>query len=367
MTRIADWKNVLVVQTSFLGDTVLTLPLLAEIKRRYPAGKLTLLSAPVGSELLGSHPGIDEVIVDDKRHEDAGVMGLWRKAKFLEQKKFTLAISPHKSLRSALLLFLAKIPYRVGFRQSKGAFLFHALANRNPLRHDVERNLSILEALGIPTQECRQSMDFCVSPDSKEKNRQLLDAAGIDLKRILIGVNAGSVWATKRWSADLFAALIRRLKQDLDCEIVLFGGPEDVGTVAKIQALCGTDVVNWCGKTALQDLPAAVSACDLFITNDSGPMHIAVACKVPVVAIFCATTPSLGFYPYSSKAVVVEKELSCRPCTSHGSRRCPLGTEDCIRLVRPEHVLQAAKQLLELCDDSAVNSSGGHEPQYLTV
>ena len=362
-----DWKNVLVVQTSFLGDTVLTLPLLAEIKRRYPAEKLTLLCAPVGRELLGSHPGIDEVIVDDKRHEDAGIMGLWRKAKVLEQKRFTLAISPHKSLRSALLLFLARIPYRVGFRQSKGAFLFHALANRNPLRHDVERNLSILEALGISTRECRQRIDFPVVPDSKEKHRQLLEAAGINLNRTVIGVNAGSVWATKRWSPDLFAALIRQLKQDVNCEIVLFGGPEDIDTVTKIQALCGADVVNWCGKTALQDLPAAVSACDLFITNDSGPMHIAVACKVPVVAIFCATTPSLGFYPYSSKAVVVEKELSCRPCSSHGSRRCPLGTEDCIKLIRPEHVLQAAKQVLQLSNELAVNSSTTHEPHYLTL
>jgi heptosyltransferase II len=363
---LADWKNVLVVQTSFLGDTILTLPLLAEIKRRYPVGKLTLLSTPVGRELLGSYPGIDEVIVDDKRHEDAGIMGLWRKAKVLEQKRFTLAISPHKSLRSALLLFLARIPYRVGFRQSKGAFLFHALASRNPRSHDVERNLSILEALGIPTRECRQSIDFPVGADSKEKNRRLLDA-GVDLNRTVIGINAGSVWPTKRWAPDLFAALIRRLKQDVNCEIVLFGGPEDVDTTTKIQALCGADVVNWCGKTALQDLPAAVSACDLFITNDSGPMHIAVACKVPVVAIFCATTPSLGFYPYSSKAVVVEKELSCRPCTSHGSRRCPLGTEDCIRLIRPEHVLQAAKQVLQLTDKLAVNSRAAHEPHYLTL
>jgi heptosyltransferase II len=366
MTRV-DWKNVLVVQTSFLGDTVLTLPLLAEIKRRYPVGKLSLLCAPVGRDLLGSHPGIDEVIVDDKRHEDAGIIGLLRKAKILEQKKFTLAISPHKSLRSALLLFLARIPYRVGFRQSKGAFLFHALANRNPLCHDVERNLSILEAVEIPTQECRQSIDFPINPESKEKKRELLVAAGIDLKRTVIGVNAGSVWATKRWSVDLFAALIGRLKQDLDCEIVLFGGPEDIDTVTKIETLCGADVVNWCGRTALHDLPAAISACDLFITNDSGPMHIAVACNVPVVAIFCATTPSLGFYPYSSKAVVVEKELSCRPCTSHGSRRCPLGTEDCIKLIRSEHVLQAAKKVLQLSENPAMNRKAVHEPHYLTL
>jgi heptosyltransferase-2 len=137
--------------------------------------------------------------------------------------------------------------------------------------------------------------------------------------------------------------------------------------VTKIQALCETIVINLCGKTALHDLPAAISACDLFITNDSGPMHIAVGCNVPVIAIFCATTPSLGFYPYTSKAVVVQKELSCRPCSSHGGRRCQLGTEDCIKLIRPEHVLQAAKQVLRLTDGSLVGSCGIHEPYYFTV
>ena len=361
----ADWENVLVVQTSFLGDTVLTLPLLSEIKRRYPAGKLTLLCAPIAAELLSSHDVIDEVMVDDKRRQDAGILGLWRKATVLQQKKFTLAISPHKSLRSALLLFLARIPRRVGFRQSKGAFLFHALADRDPRLHDVERNLSILHALGIPPDECRRDIDLPVPDAGREQHRHFLEAAGIDLNKTVIGINAGSVWPTKRWSPDLFARLIKKLKQDVNGEIVLFGGPEDHHTVATIEALCGTEVVNWSGKTALRDLPAAVSACDLFITNDSGPMHIAVACGVPVIAIFCATTPSLGFYPYTSKAVIVQKELPCRPCSSHGGRRCPLGTEDCIKLIRPDHVLQAAKQMLR--NDRMPPGSSTHEPQYLNL
>ena len=360
-----DWENVLVVQTSFLGDTVLTLPLLSEIKRRYPTGKLTLLCAPAAAELLRSHEAIDEVLIDNKRRYDAGISGLWRKAKALEQKKFTLAISPHKSWRSSLLLFLARIPRRVGFRQSKGAFLFHSLADRDPRRHEVERNLSILQALGIPTETCRRDIDRPVPEATRQESRHLLKTAGVDLNKTVIGINAGSVWATKRWSPDLFAQLIRRLKQDVNCDIVLFGGPEDHDTVATIEALCGTEVVNWCGKTSLRDLPAAVSACDLFITNDSGPMHIAVACGVPVVAIFCATTPSLGFYPYTSKAMVVQKDLQCRPCSSHGGRRCPLGTEDCIKLIRPEHALQAAMQML--VNERMPPDCSTHEPQYLSL
>lgn len=362
----ANWENVLVVQTSFLGDTVLTLPLLSEIKRRYPAGKLTLLCAPVAAELLAAHAVIDELMVDDKRRQNAGILGLWRQAKVLEQKKFTLAISPHKSLRSALLLFLARIPRRVGFRQSKGAFLFHDLADRKPGRHDVERNLSILQPLGIPMETCRRDVDLSVLEAGREQSRHLLQARGVDLQKTVIGINAGSIWPTKRWAPDLFAQLIRKLKQYVNCDIVLFGGPEDHKTVATIQALCEIEVVNLSGKTALRDLPAAISACDLFITNDSGPMHIAVGCGVPVVAIFCATTPSLGFYPYSSKAVVVQKDLPCRPCSSHGGRRCPLGTEDCIKLIRPEHVLQAAMQVLQVNDRTPPDSST-HHPRYLNL
>ena len=362
----ANWENVLVVQTSFLGDTVLTLPLLSEIKRRYPSGKLTLLCAPVAAELLSSHDAIDEVLIDDKRRQDAGIWGLWRKAKALEQKRFTLAISPHKSVRTALLLFLARIPRRVGFRQSKAAFLFHELADRNLGRHDVERNLCILQPLGIPIGTCRRDIDLRVVEAGREQSRRLREDLGADLNKTVIGINAGSVWPTKRWAPDLFAQLITKLKQNLNCEIVLFGGPEDHNTVATIQALCGTKVVNLAGKTALRDLPAAISACHLFITNDSGPMHIAVGCGVPVVAIFCATTPSLGFYPYSSQAVVVQKELPCRPCSSHGGRRCPLGTEDCIKLIRPEDVLQAAIQMLQVKDRIPPESST-HTPQYLNL
>jgi heptosyltransferase-2 len=97
----------------------------------------------------------------------------------------------------------------------------------------------------------------------------------------------------------------------------------------------------------LRELPAAINRCRVFITNDSGPMHVAVARQVPTVAIFCATTPQLGFYPYTENAIVVQRDLSCRPCTSHGGRRCPLGTEDCIRQISPDAVARAVEKILE--------------------
>ena len=362
-----DWSKVLLVQTSFLGDTVLTLPVIAEIKRRFPAAKLTLLCTPLGKELLDAQPELDDIIVDDKRCADKGWSGLWRKARVLRGKGFTLALCLHKSFRSALLLFLARIPHRVGFRQSKGWFLFHSLARRNALTHDVERNLSILTAFSIQPKDCRRVIDLSVNCETRQAVSRLLADLGVRRGKIIVGINPGSVWPTKRWAAESFAILIQRLKHELDCEIVLFGGTEDVDVAKKIDAQNPGAVVSLVGKTSLRELPAALAHCGLFITNDSGPMHIAVAMGVPVVAIFCATTPSLGFYPYSSKSVVVEKKLSCRPCSSHGGRRCPLGTEDCIRLIEPEQVCLAAKRLLQDVAAMSAGDLGGCQPRFVRI
>ena len=340
------WERVLVVQTSFLGDTVLTLPLLAEIKRRFPGANLSVLCAPPGEDLLSNHPAVDEIIVDDKKKRDRGWKGLWRQAKLLRSKGFTLALCPHKSFRSGLLLFLARIPCRVGFAQSQGAFLFHVRVNRDPRRHDVERTLSILEGLGIRAQECEPALDLPVAERTREKVICEIRSLKVDTSRLLIGVHPGSVWATKRWSAAGFARLIGMLKENYSCEILLFGGVDDAAVIAEVRERCGRSAVSLVGKITLHELPAALSLCNVLITNDSGPMHIAVAAGVPVVAIFCATTPTLGFYPYSSNSIVLEKDLPCRPCSSHGGRRCPLGTEDCIRLIAPEQVYRAVAQIL---------------------
>jgi heptosyltransferase II len=360
-------EKILVVQTSFLGDTVLTLPLLSEIKRRFPRSQLSLLCTPAGRELLLDYPIVDEIIVDDKKGADRGWMGLWRKARLLRAQRFTLALCPHKSFRSGWLLFLANIPFRVGFAQSKSAFLFHARVKRKRERHDVERTLSILEGLGIRTDDCERALELPITAGLEEQVTRQLITAGVDTTKMLVGIHPGSVWATKRWSAEGFSRLIELFKQKYQCEILLFGGSEDAEVVAKVQNLCGGCAVSLVNRISLHDLPAALSLCRIFITNDSGPMHVAVARGVPVVAIFCATTPELGFYPYSSRAIVVEKDLPCRPCSSHGNRRCPLGTEDCIRLIRAEEVFQAAVRLLETPRGSEPEVSNRYVPQWVTV
>jgi heptosyltransferase-2 len=366
MTPIS-YENVLVLQTSFLGDTVLTLPLITELRRRFPVGKLSLLCLPASRELLQDHPAIDEIIVDDKRNVDRGIAGLRRKSAALKAKGFTLAITPHKSLRSALMLFLAGIPARIGFRESRGWFLFHRLAQRDPTRHDVERNLSVLRPLGVSLEDCQRAIEFPVAAAIFEAVDGKLRSLGLTEAKLTIGVNPGSLWPTKRWSPGGFAELIGMLRQKFNCQILLFGGSEDRAVVDEVQNRCGQVAISLVGHIDLRELAAAISRCAVFVTNDSGPMHIAVARNVPVVAIFCATTPALGFYPYSKNAVVVEKDLHCRPCASHGGRRCPFGTEDCIHQIDPGQVLVGVEKLLDQYRCNLGSPRRISEPEFVRV
>ena len=222
----AQWENVLVLQTSFLGDTVLTLPLLTEIKHRFPRARLTFFCSPLGREIAESCIAIDDVIVDDKKGAHRGWSGLWRQALRLRQMAFTLALTPHKSLRSALILYLARIPCRIGFRQSKGWFLFNRLVDRPAGRHDVERNLSLLSAFGIATEDCQRRFDGVGTRDGQTS----VDLELLGMKkageRPLIGVNPGSVWATKRWDVKGYTQFIKLVKARWNCEVIIFGGPK---------------------------------------------------------------------------------------------------------------------------------------------
>ena len=357
-------EKILVVQTSFVGDLVLTTPLISETRRRFPKAHLSVLCTPRGKSVLEGSPDVDEIITYDKRGDARGWLGLWRKARELRARGFTLALSPHKSFRTGLLLFFAGIPRRIGFRQGAGRLFYHQRVNRDSSRHDVERNLSLLRALGADPGDCRRGPRIEVAPRSREAAERLFRALGINGGGLIFGINPGSVWPTKRWTAEGYAELIVGLKRKYGGHALLFGGPEDREIVAKILALSGGVGVSLVGRIGLGELAGVVERCHVFITNDSGPMHIAVARGVPVVAIFCATTPSLGFYPYSAKAVVVEKALACRPCGSHGGHRCPLGTEDCMRLIKAEDVLRGVERLL---DPDCAQGRDSYLPQAITV
>ena len=330
----------LVAQTSFLGDVVLTTPLVTALRRRLRPCRLAVLVRPEARALLEGHPDVDDVLVDDKRGRDRGLAGLARTARRVRAERFEVVVSPHRSLRTALVLAAARIPRRVGFRESRGAFLYHERVPRDRRRHDVERNLALLAPFGGPP-ETMPALHLPVARAAAERAASLVPAGAGPL----VGIAPGSVWATKRWTAAGFGAVIAALAAE-GARCVILGGPDDVALAEEVRALAGGRATVLAGRTDIATLVAVVDRLAVLVANDSAPMHVACARGVPVVAVFCATTPALGYGPWGPRATVVEADLGCRPCARHGGHHCPRGTDDCMRLVEPVTVLAAVRGAL---------------------
>jgi heptosyltransferase-2 len=329
----------LVAQTSFLGDVVLTTPLLTALRARLRPHRLAVLVRPEAAPLLEGHPDVDAVLVDDKRGTDAGPGGIVRVARRLRREAFDLVVSPHRSLRTAILLAAAGIPRRVGFADSRGAVLFHARVPRDRRRHDVERNLALLEPFGGSSDPPRLHVPVHAAAVAR--------VAGLlpEGRGPLIGLAPGSAWATKRWHPDGFAGVLRAVR-DQGARVVVLGASGERAIAEDVVRRAGGGATVLAGRTDLATLVAIIDRLALLVANDSAPMHIACARETPVVAVFCATTPALGYGPWGPRSAIVQADLACRPCARHGGLRCPRGTEDCMRLVRADAVLAAARALL---------------------
>ena len=341
--------RLLVAQTGFLGDVVLTTPLLRALRRLLAPASLTMLTTPQAKALVEHHPDVDQVLVDAKRTSGRGLRSisrLIRTAQSLRREGFTLAVAPHKSLRTALLLALSGIPYRIGFRQNAGQFLYHRTAVRDTQPHEVERILSLTRAFGVDPQTCLSPPFVAYSETARHHAETLLRDNGIGKEEPVFIVCPGSVWFTKRWTIDGYAALVTRLEQGYGRTLIC-GGPEDVPVAQAVHNQAGGHGICLAGQADLSTFMALIDHARAVISNDSAPMHLAVARGVPVVAIFCATTPSLGYGPYTDRAVVVEHtDLACRPCRRHGGPTCPRRTEECMRLVSVDDVLTGLDRLL---------------------
>ena len=338
--------RLLVAQTGFLGDTILTTPLLSALRQALTPASLSVLTTPQAAPLLAQHPAVDAVVVDAKRTYGRGLGGLLRTARQLGRQGFSLAVAPHKSLRTALLLALAGIPYRVGFRQSPGWFLYHRTTVRDSQAHEVERILSLLRVFGLDPGPYAVRPRVAYGEAARRKAQTLLKRYKLDTPQPLFIVCPGSVWFTKRWTVEGYAGLVQALERSYG-RVLICGGPDDLPVTRAVHSQAAGRGVNLAGQADLQTFMALIDQARLVVSNDSAPMHLAVARGVPVVAIFCATTPSLGYGPYSPQSIIIErKELSCRPCGRHGGPRCPRRTEACMRLIGVHDVLAGVDQLL---------------------
>lgn len=329
----------LVVQTGYLGDVVLSTPVLAALKRRWPEARVTVLVRPEVAPLLRSHPDVDEVIVNDKRGEHAGIRGFLRQVRAIRAGRHEVGIGLHRGTRAALLMTLAEIPLRVGFRQAEVSFLYHRRARRDPARHDVERQLAILAPLGFDGGEASPPR-LAVDADARRAVDDLLVAAGVAPESRFVLMAPGSAWLTKQWMPERFAEVARLLLARGEA-VVYTGTTAEAPTAEEVRRQAGGGA-SLAGRTDVAGLVALVSRAAAVVCNDSAPMHVAQALGVPLVAIVGPTSSAQGFLPRIPPfEVLTDPDLTCRPLCRFGGKPCALGTRACLAAIAPAAVLAA--------------------------
>lgn len=314
----------LVIQTSFLGDTVLTTPLLVQLARR---GPVDVVVTPASAGLLANHPAVRRIIVYDKRGADRGLAGFLDIGRQLRAERYDVAFLAQGSVRSGALALLARAPSRVGFDTSAGRWFYTRRVEYREDLHHAARLLRLARPNGRPAtfEELRPSL----YPGDAERSAvdSFLAEAGVGEDETLVAVAPGSVWGTKRWP--YYPELAVLLSSN--ARVVVIGGADD-GDLAQAILAATPRAVDATGKFSLLASAELIGRAAAIVTNDSAPLHLASAMGTPTVAIFGPTVPAFGFGPLAPGSVVAGLDaLPCRPCDRHGPHRCPLGHHKCMR------------------------------------
>jgi lipopolysaccharide heptosyltransferase II len=329
-------ERLLIVQTAFLGDVVLSTPLIQALRKELPAAYLAALVRPAAAPLLEGLPGLDEVLTD--RPGDRGAAPQADLVQELRRRRFDAAVSPSRSVRVGLLLRAARIARRIGYRLAFNRWFYTDLVERQEGVHTVVRESALLGPLGIHDIEPRLAVARA------ERLPALIEALFRAPARHRVVLAPGTNWATKRWPAEYFAAVANAMAAR-QAQVLLVGSPAEAAAVLEV-ARRAPAAVNLSGQTTLPQLAALMARCDAVVCNDSGPAHIAGAAGTPVVQIYGATTPGMGYAPLDPRSRIVETFLPCRPCGRHATNTCPESHFRCLRDLTPDRVLAALEEVL---------------------
>jgi lipopolysaccharide heptosyltransferase II len=343
--------NILVIKLSSLGDVILSTAALRAMRRRFtPAQsqtikdsyKITVLVGNDSKEVLFSCPYIDELLVCDLKNKDRGLAGIWKLGRLLRKKNFDIVVDLQNNRASHLLAFLSLAVNRYGYANKKLSFLLnHRIKDERPAIDPVSHQFRILDMLGItlddpalelwPTEQDRRYIDEFLSSQWLSANQKIVG----------ININASQRWLTKSWPLPYMIKLCEELSRR-DIRVVLTGTKEDEAKADILaNSLNNASLINACGKTTVNQLACLIKKCNVYISADSAPLHIAVSMKTPFVALFGPTDPRRHLAP-AKDHVLIKKELRCSPCYKP---KCK--DKKCMNLITVAEVLEAIEKLLK--------------------
>lgn len=320
-------KKILIIQTAFLGDVILALPMAQTIKNHLPEAEIDFLCIPSTSSVLQDHPALHAVIEYDKKGGD-------KLDKFIEvlneirEVEYDIVICPHRFFRSALLTYYSESKIRIGFEENSLAFLLTNKVKYIKDKHEIFRNLELVKQIpGLDYDENKVSLKPELYPtvEQKEKVRHLAGRSN------LISFAPCSKWYTKQLPAEKSQEIILNLINK-GYNVALLGSDADINYCNELEKKVKDDsLINLCGKTNPLESYEVMTHSKALITADSAAQHLGAASGIPIVLVYGSTDISFGFYPLTSKYKIAEiNTLDCRPCTDHGRDKCPLGHFKCM-------------------------------------
>ncbi|MFA6189239.1 MAG: lipopolysaccharide heptosyltransferase II [Sulfuricurvum sp.] len=318
--------TILIILPNWLGDAVMATPAIEALCVNYPNAQLTLVGSYVSIEALKHHPKCTRSYVDETKKKGNRFLNTYRFAK--ELGAHDMAVTFRNQLHSSLILFYSGTPITAGRKSWHSTLLLtHAIKPSHP-SHLVEQYCNIMQS---------------VSQAPLIIGTLKLHIPIHTFERPTLGINPGATYGSaKRWYPEKFAAVAQVFSQTHD--IVIFGGPGEVEMANDIESrLHGITVQNMAGKTSVQELCSMIGGLTIFITNDSGPMHVAAAYQIPTVAIFGPTRHLETSQWKNKKSVIVRHDMECAPCMK---RECPLGHHECMKSITSNEVIEAVRSLI---------------------
>ncbi len=329
--------DVLAVRFSSIGDVLLTTPLLRAIRRRHPGGRITVLTKAAYAPLVGDNPHVDEVI---SFRPDQPLPGL---AAPIRAAGYTHLLDLHDNLRSRVLRALVPGPWH-GYPKYRAAraLLIHGKRDRYPVHRPVaERYFAAARDLDVRPDG--EPPEFFLGETAVREAAAWLETAGLGATRSLVAVAPGAAHATKRWPVEHWRVLVDRIV-GAGMDVVVVGGATDADVADAVAAGRGSRSRTAAGQFGLQVTGAALRRAKALVSGDTGVMHMAASVGTPVIALFGPTVEAFGFFPYTTRAEILQVDLSCRPCSSQGGPTCPLGHHHCMLHLTPDSVYEAVRR-----------------------
>lgn len=335
-------EKILIIQTAFLGDAVLTLPMIQKLKEMYPDSSLSVLCIPSTKEIFDHSPHVDEVIVYDKRDKQKSLSSFITLIKIIRENKFSRIYSPHRSFRTSILVFFSGAGETFGFDVSSCSFIYKTRIKYFSTKHEVARNLDLIRY--DTSNEKWKVLPYIEIPDDiVNRVDETVETLGYNK---IVAIAPGSVWKTKIYPQEYFEEVIKYLVKE-NIFVILIGGSDDEKQCLGIEEKFNIQVKSFAGKLSIVESVALLKKCALLISNDSAPTHLGMIADIPTITIYCSTVPEFGFFPYNQKCKSISLDgLKCKPCGIHGHMECPIKTFDCGNKLLPEAVIREVKRFL---------------------